>query len=168
MQLSRPVGIILGLLLITSTYIEIFAQGTPFPPPRELKVYSIQGLNFGNFYTGVTGGTITISPSGMRTSSGNVILAGGYAQQAIYEVELLPGRQIHIILGQQATLTRIGGSGQLTMTIGPSDKGTGFITSAPHPFLTPVQIGAILHVGSIQANPSGQYQGVFSVTFVQE
>lgn len=147
----------------------VFAQGSPFPPPREIRVFATQELGFGGFYTGSAGGSLIISPSGSRSSTGTVVLAGGPGQPAVFIVELLPGRLVNIMISPQTTtLTRINGGETMTMTIGPTDKGLSFVTSAGHPFRTPVQIGGTLHVGSIASNPAGEYSGTFSVTFIQE
>lgn len=146
----------------------LYAQNTPFPPPREIRIYAAQDLNFGSFYPGVTGGTVAISPSGLRTPTGTVVLAGGAPQPAIFIVELLPGRLVSIMAGPQVTLNRIGGGGSMTMTTGPTDKGTSFVTSSGHPFFNPVQVGATLNIGNISQNPAGSYVGSFSITFIQE
>jgi hypothetical protein len=156
-------------LLTGGTLNEVFAQGSPFPPPREIRVFATQELGFGGFYTGSAGGSVIISPSGSRSATGTVVLAGGLGQPAIFIVELLPGRLVNIMISPQTpTLTRIAGGETMTMTIGPTDKGTSFVTSAGHPFRTPVQIGGTLHVGNIVSNPAGEYTGTFNVTFIQE
>jgi hypothetical protein len=144
------------------------AQTTPFPPPRQIQVYNAQGLGFGSFYTGGTGGTVVVSPAGVRTSTGSVVLVGGMPQAAMFIVELLPGRLVNIMLGPSATLTRMGGGGSMTMTIGPTDKGASFVTSGGQPFRNPVMVGGTLFVGNTASNPAGSYEGSFSVTFIQE
>ncbi|MDZ4205326.1 MAG: DUF4402 domain-containing protein [Bacteroidales bacterium] len=155
------------LLFCTAPLVQSVAQ-TPFPPPKVIKVYTMQGLSFGNFYTGATGGTVVISPEGGRSVTGTVVQAGGLVHHAIFVVELLPGRQVSISLGPDVTLTRTVGGGSMTMSVGPTDKGLGFVTSGGHPFFNPVQVGGTLYVGNIGANPPGNYQGTFSVTFIQE
>ncbi|NCC74392.1 MAG: DUF4402 domain-containing protein [Sphingobacteriia bacterium] len=147
---------------------KIFGQQMPFPPPNQLQVFSVQQLSFGSFYTGSSGGTVVVSPEGSRTSTGTVVLAGGLAYQAIFEVRLIPGRLVHIQYGPNAQLMRIGGSGMMTMQVGPSDKGSSFVTTGGHPFRNPVGVGGTLYVGDINANPAGNYEGSFSVTFIQE
>lgn len=145
-----------------------FGQGMPFPPPNQLQVFAVQQLSFGSFYTGTSGGTIVISPGGMRSATGTVVLAGGVFHQAIFDVRLVPGRLVHIQLGPPAQLNRVGGGGFMTMETGPSDKGASFVTTGGHPFINPVHVGGTLNVGSITANPPGDYEGSFSVTFMQE
>jgi len=144
------------------------AQNTPFPPPNQMQVFSMQELNFGSFSTGASGGTVVVSPEGFRSSTGSVILMGGAFNQAIFEIKLIPGRLVQIIMGPQIQLTRVGGGGSMNMQVGPSDKGSSFVTSGGHPFFNPVKVGGTLYVGNSLANPAGSYEGQFSVTFIQE
>ena len=144
------------------------SQNVPFPPPRQIQVFAIQQLSFGDFYPGGTGGTIIVSPHGIRSSTGTVVLVGGNSFPAIFDVKLIPGRLVQIVTEASALLNRIGGGGTLTMDVGPSDKGTSFITSGGHPFRNPVQVGGTLYVGNMASNPAGQYEGSFTVTFIQE
>jgi hypothetical protein len=157
--------ILLAFLLTSHTYAQ-----QPFPPPLQLQVFTIQGLGFGSFFAGVTGGTIQINPSGGRTTTGTVIgLPADPGMQAIFNVRLIPGRLVHINLSTSATLRRSGGSESLTVTNFTTDKpGNMFVTRGGQPFINPVQIGATLNVGNISANPAGEYSGNFNVTFIQE
>jgi len=159
-------AIMLGLLLFPS--LSLAQPGSPFPPPKEIRVYTAQGISYGNFFPGTTGGTVVVDPNGFRSSTGSVVLAGGMFQPAIFIIELLPGRLVNIMLSPASTLTRVGGGGTLTMAIGPTSRGTSFVTNAGHPFRNPVQVGGTLYVGNISMNPSGSYEGTFDVTFIQE
>lgn len=158
-----------SIVFFITIYISPISGQTPFPPPNQIQVYTSQGLSFGSFFTGSSGGAVQISPLGVRTTSGTVIgLASNPGHQAIFNVRLIPGRLVSIVYGPNVTLNRIGGGGSMTMSIGPSDKGTSFVTSKGHPFMNPVQIGGTLYVGNMTVNPPGSYQGVFSITFIQE
>lgn len=163
---NSAIGLIAVFFLLTGEYA--FGQHTPFPPPNQLQVYGMQELSFGSFSTGSGGGTVVISPVGFRSSTGTVILMGGMFNQAIFEVKLIPGRLVNIILGPQIQLTRIGGGGNMNMQIGPTDRGTSFVTTGGHPFINRVNVGGTLYVGNTAANPAGNYEGQFSVTFIQE
>lgn len=168
---SRSCGLGLVLLFVLAQLPgvqKVCAQQTPFPPPNQMEVYGVQQLNFGSFTTGTSGGTVVISPEGFRSSTSTVILMGGNFNQAIFEIKLIPGRLVQIILGPQVPLNRIGGGGSMNMQVGPSDKGGSFVTSGGHPFFNPVKVGGTLYVGSTAANPAGAYEGQFSVTFIQE
>jgi hypothetical protein len=158
------------LIFCCSTTILPLKSQTPFPPPNQLQVFNAQGLGFGSFYVGATGGTVVMSPGGSRSTTGTVMgLASDPGMPAIFNVRLVPGRLVHINFSSSATLTRTGGSETLTITGFNSDKpGNSFVTTGGHPFINPVQVGGTLNVGSISANPSGEYQGFFEVTFIQE
>jgi hypothetical protein len=164
-RVGIPVLMLFFTILIPATGI---GQNMPFPPPNQLQVFGVQQLSFGNFFTGSSGGTVVVSPTGSRSSTGTVVLAGGAAYQAIFEVRLIPGRLVQIQIGPSVQLLRIGGGGMMTMQIGPTDKGTSFVTTGGHPFRNPVGVGGTLTVGDIMANPSGSYEGSFSLTFIQE
>ncbi|MDP3013597.1 MAG: DUF4402 domain-containing protein, partial [Candidatus Subteraquimicrobiales bacterium] len=160
-------GILLMVLGLAGTAIQARAQGVPFPPPREIRVFTAQGLSFGTFFPSTSSGTVSVSHSGSRTGNG-VILAGGFWNQAIFVVELLPGRLVSISIGTDVVLTRTGGGGSMNLSIGPTDKGNSFVTSGGHPFRNLVNVGGTLTVGTITVNPPGEYTGTFSVTFIQE
>jgi hypothetical protein len=166
---SALIGIVF-IFLNTGVGHSVSGQGAPFPPPNQLQVFNAQGLGFGSFYVGSTGGTVVISPAGGRTTTGSVLgLMTDQGMPAIFNVQLVPGRLVHIQFGGTATLTRMGGSETMTINNFTSDRtGNSFVTSSGHPFINPVLVGATLNVGNISANPAGNYQGVFSVTFIQE
>ena len=165
----KPFIVMVALLFLSGLLQRGNAQ-QPFPPPLQLQVYTVQYLGFGSFYTGASGGTVQISPTGLRSTSGTVIgLTSGPGMQAIFNVRLVPGRLVHISMSNSAILTRVGGYETMTVTGFVSDKpGNSFVTTGGHPFINPVQIGATLYVGNLSSNPAGDYTGTFSVTFIQE
>lgn len=141
------------------------------PPPRPISIYvnPMQGLNFGAFFQGVSGGSVIIYPDGSRSVMGDIIQAnlGFPFSPAIFEVDANPGTLVSIMYGPNVTLTGSNG-GTMTLHIGAADVGSPFITRAISPARTEVKIGGTLTVGSPLANPSGNYSGTFSVTFMQE
>jgi len=143
-------------------------QNMPFPPPNQMQVFTVQHLNFGSFFNGTGGGQVILSPEGFRTSTGSVLLAAGTFHQAIFDLRLIPGRWVQIQLGPATTLEHQGGGGSMSLTIGPTDRGTGFVTTGGHPFRNPVKVGGTLTVGNSAANPPGNYSGTFYITFIQE
>lgn len=139
----------------------------PNRPPSEIQVYAIQELAFGSFITGFSGGTVTITPQGNRFVTGTITgLSVSMGSAALFEVKMVPGRTIHILLPEFAQLTRIGGEEIMTISNFSSDRGNNFVTSSGNPFINPVNIGAVLNVGA--ANPPGDYTGTFTVNFMQE
>ncbi|UPK72676.1 DUF4402 domain-containing protein [Chitinophaga filiformis] len=166
MRLLFPYSVL--LLLLMQIAPPLLAQE---PPPRPISVYvnPAQGLIFGAFFQGVSGGTVTIYPDGSRSVSGSIVQAnlGFPFSPAIFEVDANPGTLISIMNGPDAILTGSNG-GTLSLHIGTSSTGTPFITTATPPARTLVRIGGTLTVGSPPANPAGSYSGIFSVTFIQE
>jgi hypothetical protein len=140
-------------------------------PPRPISVYvnPAQGLNFGAFYHGNTGGSVIIYPDGSRSVTGDVIQAniGILYSPALFEIEANPGTLISILNGPDVVLTGSNG-GTMTLHIGSADPVFPLVTSALPPDRTLVSIGGTLTVGNSLANPPGNYSGTFSVTFIQE
>lgn len=162
---------VLLTLISCCTTFKAYGQGgggTPFPPPKVIKVYNIQGLAFGNFYTGSSGGTVVVNPNGTRSVTGSVMAMGGTFHQALFIIELLPGRLVQIMMDPTVTLYRNGGGGSMSMTLGPASKPNPFVTSAGHPFHNQVAVGGTLYVGNHVSNPIGGYSGSFAITFIQE
>jgi hypothetical protein len=141
------------------------------PPPRPISLYvnPAQGLNFGAFFQGVTGGSVIIYANGSRSTTGDIIQAnfGFPFSAAIFEIDANPGTLISIMNGSDVALSGSNG-GSMTLHIGSADVGSSFVTRAISPARTQVRIGGTLTVGNALTNPSGNYSGTFSVTFIQE
>lgn len=137
--------------------------------PGAIYVFTTQNLHFGAFAQGGSGGTVNISNTGDRSSTGGIILInqGGSFFQAVIDVEAVPGSLISITNGPDAILTGSNG-GSVTLEIGDSDPPSPFNTSIAPPGRTAVNIGGKLTVGNSAASPQGTYSGVFYITFNQE
>lgn len=161
------------LFLTSLLFLIIFCQGlhAQQPPPRPISVYvnPAQGLIFGAFFQGISGGTVIIYPDGSRSVTGDIVQANlGYPfSPAIFEVDANVGTLITILNGPDVTLTGSNG-GSMKLHLGASSTGSPFISTVTPPARTQVRIGGTLTVGSPLANPSGVYNGYFSVTFVQQ
>lgn len=159
--------LVAGMLLLGS---HLAAHAQP-PPPRPLSIYvnPAQGLIFGAFFHGVSGGSVIIYPDGSRAVTGDIVQAnlGMPFSPAIFEIDADAGTTISILNGPDATLTGSNG-GTLLLHIGNASTGNLFITHAIPPDRTQVRIGGSLSVGNSLANPPGIYSGTFSVTFIQE
>ena len=157
-----------ALLLAPILYLNAAAQEHP-PRPISIYVNPAQGLIFGAFFQGVSGGTVIIYPDGSRSVTGDLIQAnlGVPFSPAIFEVDANPGTLVSILNGPDVTLTGSNG-GSLRLHIGSASTGATFITTAIPPSRTEVRIGGTLTAGSSLANPAGIYSGSFSITFIQE
>ena len=162
----KKLSIFISILFLQLIYFQSHAQEMP---PRPIGVYIVQNLSFGGFYQGLTGGTVTIYPSGSRSATGDIILVNmGYLYfPAIFELEGNPGSIVHILTGADALLTGSNG-GSLTLHIGDSYPGDPIIINVAPPVRMQIRVGGILIVGNPLANPAGNYSGSFMVMFIQE
>ena len=155
----------LSLLFLLNSF-KVSAQENP---PRPMALYLQQGLSFGAFFESITGGTVIITPNGIRSTTGSIVLVNqGYQYfPCIIQVQGNPGTVVHILMGPDATLTGNNG-GSMTMQIGNSIPADPIIITAAPPGGTQVYIGGTLFVGNPLANPIGNYSGTFLIMFIQE
>jgi hypothetical protein len=156
-----------GSIFLLLNFVSVSAQEMP-PRPIIVTVITTQNLSFGNFAQGTLGGTVSVSSSGMRSWTGNIVLLnGGSVSPALFDVVANPGTLITIVNGSDVLLNGSNG-GTLTLHIGASSTGSPFTTTVARPTPTHVYIGGTITVGSSGANPPGDYSGTFQVTFVQQ
>jgi len=140
-------------------------------PPRPIIVTAnpAQGLIFGAFFQGASGGTVIVQADGSRSSTGSIVLANlGYVfSPAVYEIDANVGTLISIMNGPDVTLSGSNG-GTISLHIGAASTGASFTTTAVSPATTAVRIGGTLTIGTALANPSGAYSGSYMVTFIQQ
>jgi hypothetical protein len=155
-------------VLLISNILNVNGQELP-PRPMTVTVHMLQNLSFGAFYQGSSGGSVIISTSGSRSSTGDVVLLGmGYSFSAVlYDVVANPGTLVTINNGANATLTGSNG-GSMTLVIGVASPASPFVVTTTPPTATQVSIGGTLNVGNPVANPPGIYSGTFNVTFIQQ
>jgi len=153
-------------LIISFTFLNLSLIGQEKPPrPITVTVSTVQHLSFGTFIQVGTAGTVTVDHSGFRTATGDIFLPNmsSIVTPALFVVTALPGTLITISNGPDTALSGSYG-GTVMLSIGPSSTGSPFVTRA---MTTEVFIGGTLKVGSLSANPSGNYSGIFQVTFIQ-
>jgi hypothetical protein len=158
------------LLLVMVLLTNVCSAQTPTDTlpgdPGGLYVYTVQNMNFGAFAHGNSGGSITISNTGTRTSTGDVVplnLGVSY-YNAIFEIEAPPGAIISILNGPDATLTGSNG-GSMLLSIGNSSPISPFTNSLAPPTRTQINIGGTLTVGGSGSAPPGTYTGTIYITF---
>jgi hypothetical protein len=154
----------IALLFSFLSTAQVFGQE---PPPRPATVTATaQGLSFGSFSQGATGGTVTVPASGGRTATGDVILLSlnPASSPAVFDVVGNPGTMLSILVWPASVLT---GPGSMTLQIN-SIYPTPFIINTTPPISTLMYIGGVLTVLSPGSNPPGTYSGTFNITFIQE
>jgi hypothetical protein len=131
-----------------------------------LTAFENRQLSFGKFSPEVGGGQIVITPEGVRTAQGSVILGGGMAQSGQFVISGQPEATYTIQLPDGPALL-VHNTSSSTMTVDnwvvnpPAGTGLGTLTNGSQT----VSIGATLTVGSLEENPVGIYTGTYSLTF---
>ncbi len=154
-------------ILLFVINISIFGQE---PPPRPLVInVTPQGLSFGAFTLGITGGTVVMNSDGSRVATGDVILLNmGYTfSTALLELIANPGTVISL-LGWPSTTLTCGCGGTMSLQIDSTDPVAPFVMNTTPPAATSLNIGGKLTVGTLASNPAGNYSGTFNITFIQE
>ena len=123
-------------------------------------------LNFGRFSPETQGGKVVLTPDGVRTAQGSVVLGGGSHNSASF----------YITGEYDATfsITLPSGPAVLTNTLNAKTMQVSDWQSYPAPGIgvgklnggaMTVHIGAVLNVGDMNANPVGVYAGTYAITF---
>jgi len=154
----------LFIFLIIAVF-PVMAQEKP-PMPITVTVSTLQHLSFGTFIQSGASGTVTVTNLGGREATGNIILPNmsSIVTRALFEVTALPGTLITIVNGPDALLKGSNG-GTITLKLGEPSTGSPFIATKE---LTDVFIGGTLTIGDLTTNPAGSYNGIFTVTFIQQ
>lgn len=130
-------------------------------PVLAISISNLQPLVFGKFAAG-SGGTVAVSPSGVRTATGGVILlSSGSGSAASFRVSGDPNLTYDIVLPANGVVVLNNGTGQTMpvsgFTSSPAEAGQLDLSG-----MQTVSIGATLNVSAGQA--AGNYSGSFDVT----
>ncbi len=139
-------------------------------PPRPVRIDpTAQTLAFGAFYQGPSGGTVTITPMGVRSATGSIVLLnlGFPYSAALFEVHAHPGTIISILNGPDVVLAGSSG-GSMTLHLGASNPVSPFVATRNFNVAINLYIGGTLTAGPPASNPPGSYSGNFYITLVQE
>lgn len=165
-QLKSYFIIVLSVVLLFSFSQEIMAQE---PPPRPVDITVVQQLGFGAFAHGAVGGIVTVSSTGSRSASGDIILLnmGYFFSAAVFKLSANQGTVISLLTGPDVVLPGSNG-GSVKLHIENSNPVSPFIITADPPASTQLSIGGKLIVGNSSSNPPGNYSGTFNITLIQE
>jgi len=123
-------------------------------------------LNFGKFSPEINGGRVIISPEGVRSAQGSVVLGGGSFSPGRFTITGAPDATFSVQL-PDGPIELVNQATNQTMQVNnwvsdpPAGTGTGVLAGGSEI----VSIGATLFVSSMQDNPVGMYTGTFSLTF---
>lgn len=125
-----------------------------------------EALNFGRFTPGNNGGAITVTPQGLRTVEGTVVLAGGAYSPGHFLVSGAPGTSFTIRLPDDPAVLIHRQSGktiQVEEWISEPPSGGDAVTLPDGS--RSVSVGATIIVGPLDENPVGLYAGTYVLTF---
>lgn len=131
-----------------------------------LTAFENSQLHFGKFSPEVGGGQIVLTPEGIRTAQGSVILSGGNSEPGKFIITGEENASYTIQLPTTSAQLQHQGSNKTMMVNNwesnpPAGTGTGVLTGGTQT----VSIGATLIIGSMEDNPVGLYTGTYSLTF---
>ncbi len=134
-----------------------------------LSFIQFEDLDFGRVISSNVAGTVTISPTGVRTSTGGVVLVGSDYQVARFAGEGSQNQRVRIQISP--SIINLTGPGPAmtvdTFTIGPAPSLLQ-LGSSPNYRIQPADgifyftVGGRLNVGANQ--PGGAYSGTFNAT----
>ena len=160
-------GIIFFLTLTVSrASAQVTATGTATAEIIEaLTTREISPLNFGRFSPETQGGKILLTPDGVRTVQGTVVLAGGTHSAASFYVsgQYEATFTIALPLGP-VVLTNLQNEKTMIVSDWQSSPAAGIGMGKLVGGSMTIYIGATLVVGDMNANPVGMYAGTFAVT----
>ena len=171
MTIGFPVKRALFVVIITlaTGFASLLNAQTLPPRPIIVTVNNSQPLAFGAFTPGASGGTVTVSAAGGRSSTGTVILLNMaiISTPAMFYVRGNPGTLVSLLTGPSTIITGSNG-GSLSLQTNNTYPASPFVITVPFQQQTTILIGGSLTVGNIALNPAGAYTGTIDVTFVQE
>lgn len=160
--------VILSVLFsISPAWSQVSVTGQVFAEVVEaISAVETSQLNFGRFSPGPQGGKIILSPQGVATTSGTVILSGGIRNPGSFQVSGEENESFSISL-PDGPITLKHQNSSKTMSVEnwisdpPAGEGTGLLQNG----LQVVNLGATLNIGMAAENPPGVYVGSYEVTF---
>lgn len=154
--MNKKCAYILSLLFILMFSMPLNAQVT-------LRID--QGLNFGSLYPAGSGGTVTISDDGVRSSTGSIVLFPSAYNVCSFTLSTPRRNRYYFVFNldiqSPITMTRTGG-GSMTLYLNTNGSNSGWSVTQRSPVT--LYMGGTLNVGSVSTNPPGDYSGSFSIT----
>lgn len=162
----KKIIFLISLLLI---FIKLDAQISATATAQIIAVLTAtetSQLNFGKFSPETQGGKIILSPEGIRTTKGTVMLGGGSHNSGGFYITGEYDATFSIVLPSgPALLTNTLNAKTMSVTDWQSIPASGIGAGKLNDGSATVQVGAVLNVGDMDANPVGIYTGIYVITF---
>ena len=150
---------IIAVLINLSAYSQITITGTAYTEivPLATAKETVQ-LNFGRFSPETGGGSITVSPEGIRMTKNSVILLEGPFSQGTFTISGSENSSLSVLLPSTPQLLYHFNSSN---TIYLNNWTFNILETATGDNI--VNIGATLNFGSFEFNPAGFYAGTYQI-----
>lgn len=163
--------IYLLILLAGIFYLEGFGQKIETTVKVPTTVFTVnvkQELQLGAFTQGSSGGSISISPEGVRTGLGTVLPLNFGVNYAPLILEIQgPRGSVVSMLANETVLTGSNG-GTMNLTIQSTNPQMPIVITDDPPEKVIIKIGAVLRVGNSLESPPGNYSGSLNISFILE
>lgn len=170
--MKKVILLIFSIALITGVFVCKVSAQTSITATASAQVIAAltatetSQLNFGRFSPETQGGKVILTPEGIRTSQGTVVLGGGAANSASFIITGEYDATFSITLpAGAATLTNLLNAKTMIVTDWLSYPAPGIGVGKLNGGTMTVQVGAVLNVGDMNANPVGIYTGIYAITF---
>jgi len=159
--------LIFWVALVSETKAQARVQATANAEVIEaLTTTETAQLNFGRFSPETQGGKIILTPDGVRTAQGTVVLGGGTHNSASFYITGQYEATFSITLPSgPALLTNTQNNKTMEVTDWSSYPAPGIGVGKLVGGSMTVRVGAVLNVGDFNANPVGLYAGIYAITF---
>lgn len=162
-----------GVMAAVSFGCPAFADQTPVDAQiavvTPLQFISVENLDFGRVIRGTTAGTVTIAPTGVRTSTGGITLIDTGFQAARFAGMGSNNQRVDVSLGANSILITGPGAPMRVRTFVIGSTPTAVLTTTPRRFritspsgIFVFPVGATLEVGANQT--PGTYTGTWTIT----
>lgn len=133
-----------------------------------LKVDIKQGISFGAFAMGTTGGKISISSNGSRQADGSIVPLnfGANCTALILDIEGHKGVIVSLLVDE--TILTGSNGGKIKLRIKDSNPSIPFVLQNEIPMKNTVTVGAELLVGNSLESPPGEYSGKINISVISE
>jgi hypothetical protein len=172
MKIKKVIALVFSIALLSLPFVRKAAAQASVTATATAQVIAAltatetAQLNFGRFSPETEGGAIIITPEGVRTAQGTVILGGGAHNSASFYITGEYDATFSVTLPSgPATLTNILNAKTMQVSNWQSYPAPGVGLGKLTGGAMTVHVGAVLNVGDMYANPVGIYTGVYAITF---
>ena len=155
---AMKIALVSSAVLVASAQAATDTANATATVVTTLTITKTADLVYGNLAPGASGGTLVMSPAGVRSTTGTVVTYSSTFNAASFNVVGTTDATYSITLPSTDVTLTSGGNTMTVNTFASNPSGTGTLTGGSET----LNVGATLNVSSGQA--AGSYSGTFDVT----